>query len=162
MQIWVDADACPGDVKELLFRSAERRKIRLTLVANQSIRTPRSEFIDSLCVPSGANVADRRIVELVQPGDLVITADIPLAADVVAKGGQALDPRGQLYTDANVGERLASRDLADQLRGGGMIMSGPSNFTPQNRQNFANQLDRWLTKASASRPPQPPPDQAKK
>jgi uncharacterized protein len=92
-------------------------------------------------------LADRRIVELVQPGDLVVTADIPLAAEVVAKGGQALDPRGELYTEANVGERLGVRNLFDELRGGGQITGGPSNFTAKDRQAFANQLDRWLTKA---------------
>jgi uncharacterized protein YaiI (UPF0178 family) len=148
MQIWVDADACPGEIKELLYRTAKRLKFKLTLVANQPMSTPRSEFIDSLCVPGGMNVVDRHIVELVAPGDLVITADIPLAADVVAKGAEALDPRGQLYTDANVGERLAVRNMADQLRGGGLITGGPSNFSARNRQAFANQLDRWLTKQS--------------
>ena len=147
MQIWVDADACPGEIKELLFRAAKRTETRVTLVANQSMRTPPSEFIDSLLVPGGMNVADRRIVELVEPGDLVITADIPLAAEVVAKGGQALDPRGELYTDANVGERLAIRNLVDELRGGGQITGGPSNFSAKDRQAFANQLDRWLSSA---------------
>ena len=147
MQIWVDADACPGEVKELLFRAAKRTKTKVTLVANQAMRTPRSEFVDSLLVPAGMNVADRRIVELVQPGDLVITADIPLAAQVVAKGGQALNPRGELYTEANVGERLAVRNLLDELRGGGQITGGPANFTAKDRQAFANQLDRWLTAA---------------
>jgi hypothetical protein len=93
------------------------------------------------------NVADRRIVELVQPGDLVITADIPLAAEVVAKGAQALDPRGELYTDSNIGERLAVRNMLDELRGGGLVTGGPSNFTAKDRQAFANQLDRWLTAA---------------
>ena len=147
MQIWVDADACPGAIKELLFRTAERRKIKVTLVANQSMRVPQSEFIDTILVPSGMNIADRRIVELVAPGDLVITADIPLAADVVAKGGQALDPRGELYTENNVGERLAVRNMFDGLRGEGQIMGGPSNFSARDRQAFSNQLDRWLTKA---------------
>ena len=147
MQIWVDADACPGEVKELLFRAAKRTKTKVTLVANQAMRTPRSEFVDSLLVPAGMNVADRRIVELVHPGDLVITADIPLAAQAVAKGGQALNPRGELYTEANVGERLAMRNLLDELRGGGQITGGPSNFTAKDRQAFANQLDRWLTAA---------------
>jgi uncharacterized protein YaiI (UPF0178 family) len=146
MQIWVDADACPGEIKELLFRAAERRQIQVTLVANQSLRIPRSAFIDALLVPDGMNVADRRIVELVSPGDLVITADIPLAADVVAKGGQALDPRGELYTEANIGERLAFRNLVDQLRGGGLLTGGPANFGAKDRQAFANQLDRWLAK----------------
>ncbi len=146
MQIWVDADACPGTIKELLFRAAERRKIKVTLVANQSMRIPRSEYIDTILVPSGMNIADRRIVELVTPGDLVITADIPLAADVVAKGGQALDPRGELYTNNNVGERLAVRNMFDGLRGEGQIMGGPANFSPKDKQAFANQLDRWLAK----------------
>lgn len=147
MQIWVDADACPIEIKELLFRAAKRTKVKVTLVANQPLRTPRSEFIDSLLVPAGLNVADQRIVELTQPGDLVITADIPLAADVVAKGGQALNPRGALYTNANIGERLAVRDLMDDLRGEGQITGGPANFSAKDRQAFANQLDRWLTAA---------------
>ncbi|MFV1965987.1 MAG: YaiI/YqxD family protein [Pirellulaceae bacterium] len=147
MQIWVDADACPVDVKELLFRAAKRTKTKVTLVANQALRTPRSEFIDSVLVPAGMNVADRRIVELVQPGDLVITADIPLAAEVVAKGAPVLDPRGELYTDATIGERLAVRNLFDELRGGGQVTGGPANFNAKNRQAFANQLDRWLTAA---------------
>lgn len=147
MQIWVDADACPGEIKELLFRAARRREVLVTLVANQPLRTPRSEFIDSVLVPPGMNVADRRIVELVQSSDLVITADIPLAAEVVAKGAQALNPRGELYTDANVGERLAVRNLLDELRGGGMVTGGPANFSAKDRQAFANQLDRWLAKA---------------
>lgn len=148
VQIWVDADACPLEIKQLLFRAAERTKIKVTLVANQPMRTPKSEYIDSIRVPSGMNIADRHIVELVMLGDLVITADIPLAADVVAKGGSALNPRGELYTDANVGGRLAARNLMDELRGGGMITGGPSNFNAKDRQAFANQLDRWLAKAT--------------
>ena len=147
MQIWVDGDACPGEIKELLFRAAKRRQVKVTLVANQQIRTPKSDFIDSIVVPAGMNVADRRIVELVEPGDLVVTADIPLAADVVAKGGTALNPRGELYTDTNVGERLAVRNMLDELRGGGQITGGPPNFSAKDKQAFANQLDRWLTKA---------------
>lgn len=147
VQIWVDADACPGEIKELLFRAAERRMIKVTLVANQPMRVPRSRFIDSLLVPSGMNVADRQIVERIASGDLVITADIPLAADVVAKGGLALNPRGTLYTNENVGELLASRNLIDELRGAGLITGGPSNFSAKDRQAFANQLDRWLTKS---------------
>ena len=148
MQIWVDADACPGEIKELLFRAAKRTETKVTLVANQPMRTPSSEFIDSLLVGGGMNVADRRIVELVEPGDLVITADIPLAAEVVTKGGQALDPRGELYTSDNVGKRLAVRNLLDELRGGGLITGGPANFSAKDRQAFANQLDRWLTAAT--------------
>src|SRR5258707_8560156 len=138
MQIWVDADACPGEIKALLYRAAERRKIKVTLVANQPMRTPPSPFIDSVRVPGGVNVADRRIVELVAPGDLVITADIPLAADVVAKGGQALDPRGELYTEANVGQRLAVRNLIDGLRGGGLVTRRPSDMCAPEPQTVAH------------------------
>jgi uncharacterized protein YaiI (UPF0178 family) len=144
MQIWVDADACPREIKELVYRAAQRRKIMTTLVANQVLSTPTSDYITSLLVPGGMNAADRRIVELVTPGDLVITADIPLAAEVVGKGAQALDPRGELYTDANVGARLAMRNLLDQMRGGGETVRGPSGFTARNRQDFARELDRWL------------------
>jgi uncharacterized protein len=147
MPIWVDADGCPGEIKELLFRAAKRRQILVTLVANQPLRIPTSPFIRSIRVSEGTNVADRHIVGLVAPGDLVITADIPLAADVVAKGGHALDPRGELYTDANVGERLAARNLLDGLRGQGLITGGPATISPRNRQAFANQLDRWLARA---------------
>ena len=135
MRIWVDADACPGEIKTLLFRAADRTKTRVTLVANQPLTTPYSDFIDSIRVGAGPDVADQRIVELVEPGDLVITADIPL------------DPRGELYTSANVGARLAARNLMDELRGGGEITGGPSNFSAKDKQAFANQLDRWLTAA---------------
>ncbi|MFO0819546.1 MAG: YaiI/YqxD family protein [Pirellulales bacterium] len=147
-RIWVDADACPGEIKQLLFRAAERTRIRVTLVANQSLWTPKSEFIDSRVVAGGMNEADRRIVEWVGASDLVITADVPLAAQVVAKGAQAIDPRGTLYSDGNVGERLAIRNLFDELRGGGMVGGGPAPFTAKDKQNFANQLDRWLAKAA--------------
>ena len=145
MQVWVDADACPGEIKELLYRAAMRRKIKVTLVANQQMRTPKSEYIDSIVVQAGMNVADQRILELVQSGDLVITSDIPLAADVVKKEGQALNPRGELYTDDNIGERLAVRNVLDELRAGGQITGGPPNFSAKDKQAFANQLDRWLT-----------------
>lgn len=148
MQIWVDADACPHEIKQMLFRAAKRTRTKVTLVANQPLPTPRSEFIDSLVVSAGLNEADHRIVELMAPGDLVITADIPLAAEVVGQGGQALDPRGELYTDANVGERLAVRNLLNELRGGGLVTGGPANFNDKHRQSFANQLDRWLATAT--------------
>ena len=147
MKIWVDADACPGEIKELLYRAAKRTSTQVTLVANQPLHTPRLEFTDSLLAPAGANAADRRILELLEAGDLVITADIPLAAEVVAQGGEALDPRGQLYTNTNVGERLAMRNLLDELRADGQVTGGPANFNAKDRQEFANQLDRWLTKA---------------
>jgi uncharacterized protein len=146
MQIWVDADACPREIKELLYRTAQRVKVKLTLVANQSLYIPPSEFIETVLVPDGMNVADRRIVELVAPGDLVVTADIPLAAEVLAKGAEAIDPRGGLYTHANIGERIAMRNVFDQLRGGGQVSGGPPTFGPKDRQAFANQLDRWLVK----------------
>ena len=152
MQIWVDADACPGEIKEILYRAARRRQILMTLVANQVLSPPKSSYISTILVPEGANVADRRIVELASPNDLVITADIPLAAEVVAKGGRALNPRGELYTDANVGERLAMRNLLDDMRGGGRTMRGPSPLTSVDRQTFANQLDRWLTTAKPREP----------
>ena len=147
MQIWVDADGCPSEIKDMLYRAAKRRKILVTLVANQPLRTPASPFITSVRVGEGTNVADRYIVGVVAPNDLVITTDIPFAADVVAKGGQVLDPRGELYTDANIGERLAARNLLDGLRGEGLITGGPATLGARNRQAFANQLDRWLTKA---------------
>jgi len=148
MQIWIDADACPREIKELIFKASKRTNTKVTLVANQPMWTPPSPLVDSIVVGSGANVADQKIVELVQSGDLVITADIPLAADVVEKGAQALDPRGELYTNDNVGQRLAARNLMDELRGGGEITGGPAGFNNKNRQEFANQLDRWLTKST--------------
>lgn len=147
MQVWVDADACPGEIKQLLFRAATRRKVQVTLVANQPLHVPKSEYIDRVVVSAGLNVADRHIAEQVEPGDLVVTADIPLAADVVAQGAQALNPRGELYTDSNIGERLAVRNMLDELRSGGQITGGPSNFNGKDKQAFANQFDRWLTKA---------------
>lgn len=149
MRIWIDADACPGEIKELLFRAATRRRVRVTLVANQPLRVPSSELIDSIVVPAGANVADQRIVELVGPTDLVVTADIPLAGHVVARGAMALNPRGELYTAENIGARLAARNLMDELRGEGLITGGPANFGAKDRQAFANQLDRWLTRNGA-------------
>ena len=152
MQIWVDADACPGEIKEMLYRAAERGQVQVTLVANQVLRTPASPLINSVFVPGGMNIADRRIVELVSPGDLVITADIPLAADVVAKGAEALDPRGELFTAVNVGERHAIRNMIDEMRGAGRVMRGPSGFTARNRQIFANQLDRWLARVKKQAP----------
>jgi len=146
MKLWVDADACPTAVKELLYKAVKRTGVRMTLVANTSVRVPKSDLIDVITVGTGMNIADRKIVELVEPGDLVITADIPLAADVVAKGALALDPRGELYSDVNVGRRVAMRNLFDDLRGEGRVVRGPTGFTPQDRQKFANELDRWLAK----------------
>ncbi len=146
MRIWVDADACPNVVKTILFRAAERACIQLTLVANQSLQTPPSPYINSVVVPAGFDVADDRIVELAEAGDLVITADIPLAAAVVNNGALALNPRGELYTVENIGERLAVRDFMDELRGSGVVTGGPPALAKSDRQAFANQLDRLLAK----------------
>jgi uncharacterized protein YaiI (UPF0178 family) len=144
VRIWVDADACPNVIKDILFRAAERAHVALTLVANQPIRTPPSQYIHALQVQAGFDVADDKIVELTQPGDLVITADIPLAAGVLQKGGHALDPRGEIYTMDNIKERLAVRKLMDELRSRGIDTGGPSAFSNADRQAFANKLDRYL------------------
>ena len=148
LRIWVDGDACPAAIKEIVFRTAKRREILTTLVANQSIRVPKSEFIDAILVPSGADVADKKIVEMMRTGDVVITGDIPLAADVVEKGGIAIGTRGELFDDSSVQGRLATRNLMDQLRGAGVETSGPKPQSQKNVQAFANQLDRMLTKLS--------------
>ncbi len=145
MQIWVDADACPKVIKEILYRAAERTETRVILVANKLLWVPSSPFIRAMQVPHGFNVADRQIVEQVQAGDLVVTADIPLAADVVGRGGHALDPRGTLYTRDNIDERLALRNFMDQLRGSGVETSGPPPFKPSDTHAFANQLTRLLS-----------------
>ncbi len=146
MQIWVDADACPNVIKEILFRAATRARVSLTLVANQLLRTPPSPYIKALQVPSGFDVADSKIVQQLQSGDLVITADIPLAALVIEKGGHALNPRGEFYTTENIRERLAMRNFMDELRNTGVNTGGPAVLSLSDRQAFANQLDRFLTK----------------
>ena len=144
MIIWVDADACPRVIKDILYRAAERVQVELVLVANRPLHTPPSRFIRSTRVGAGFDVADRYIADTVQPGDLVITADIPLAADVVDKEAIALNPRGELYTEENIRERLAMRDLMDQLRSTGMETGGPPEFSKKDRMAFANALDRIL------------------
>lgn len=146
MRIWVDADACPGPIREILFRSAERVGVRLTLVANKPPGSPPSRYIDAVQVPAGLDAADRHIAATAEAGDLVVTADIPLAADVVAKGALALNPRGELYTAENIRERLGMRDLMDELRGMGVATRGPSPLNKSDRQAFANQLDRLLAR----------------
>lgn len=146
MRIWVDADACPKVIKEILFRAAERRQIPLTLVANKLLYCPPSQVIRALQVPAGFDVADNKIVELTEPGDLVITADIPLAAGVIGKGGHALNPRGELYTVDTIRERLAMRDFMDVLRSSGVETGGPAALSQSDRQAFANQLDRFLAR----------------
>lgn len=146
MKIWVDADACPVVIKEILFRAAIRAEITTTLVANQFLRTPASAFIKTMQVASGFDVADNHIVVEMEAGDLIITADIPLAAQVVEKGGIALNPRGELYTDANIKERLAMRNLMEELRSNGVDISGPNAFNQGDRQAFAAALDKLITK----------------
>jgi len=143
-RIWVDADACPAVIKDILYRAAERMQIPLTLVANQFLRTPPSAWIRAVQVPGGFDVADAEIVARVQPGDLVITADIPLAAAVIGKHARALDPRGELYTRDTIHERLSMRNFMDELRGAGVETGGPAGFSQGDRQAFANQLDRFL------------------
>jgi len=146
MKIWVDADACPNVVKEILFRAAERLGVTTVLVANQMLRTPPSAFISAVQVPAGFDVADNYIVQKSVPGDLVITADIPLASEVLDKGAHALNPRGEFYTPENIRQRLNMRDFMDQLRSSGIDTGGPAKLTQQDRQQFANQLDRFLAK----------------
>ena len=145
--IWVDADACPKVIKEILYRAADRTGVRLTLVANQPLDVPRSRNIESIQVSSGFDVADNYIVQKAAAGDLVITADIPLAAEVIEKGGQALNPRGERYTENNIRQRLNMRDFMDSLRSSGVEAGGgPAAFSQSDRQAFANQLDRLLAK----------------
>ncbi len=146
MHIWVDADGCPVEIKELVYKTAERRKIVATFVANQILTLPTSPFVKMLLVPGGLDAADRKIVELVDAKDLVITSDIPLASDVVGKGAKALNPRGELYTDVNMGDRLATRNLVDEMRSQGQRMRGPSGFTAKHKQSFANELDKWIAR----------------
>jgi uncharacterized protein YaiI (UPF0178 family) len=146
MRIWVDADGCPGAIQRIVCRAADRERIETTFVANRDVRLPRSPFLKALRVPRGFDVADGRIVALVAAGDLVITADVPLAADVVARGALALDPRGEMYTEENVGERLAMRDAMEQLRSSGVPTGGPPAFRPADRTAFANRLDALLSR----------------
>lgn len=153
MQIWVDADACPNAIKDILFRAAERLHVTVTLVANQPLRTPPSRFIKAIQVPAGFDVADDKIAAHMQPGDLVVTADIPLAAEVVERGGHALNPRGEFYTRDNIREHLAMRDFMDGLRSSGVETGGPSSFSHADRQAFANQLDRFLMRYRKASPP---------
>ena len=147
IRVWVDGDACPQPIKSILFKTAQRREVMTTVVANTSIRVPKSDYITVIAVPYGADVADKRIVELMNEGDIVVTGDIPLAALVVEKKGIAIGTRGQLYDDSTVQSRLASRNLGEQLRAAGMETKGPRPHTPKDTQTFANQLDRLLTKA---------------
>lgn len=146
MKIWVDADACPVVIKEILFKAADRTRVPLVLVANQPLPARNSRYISSIQVAQGFDVADDEIVRRLSEGDLVITSDIPLAAEVIGKGGHALSPRGELHTKENIGARLNMRDFLDTMRASGADTGGPPAFSQRDRQAFANNLDRLLTK----------------
>ena len=145
-QIWVNADACPVPVKEILFRAAERAQVHVTLVANHALRTPPSRYVRSMQVPGGFDVADAEIVRRVAEGDLVVTQDIPLAAQVLDKGAQAVNPRGVPFTPDSIAQQRSMRNFMEELRGAGVDTGGPSAFHPRDRQAFANQLDMWLSR----------------
>ena len=151
MKIWVDADACPVVIKDILFKAAIKRQISTVLVANQSMRVPPSPYLSSLQVAHGFDEADNEIVRRCQPGDLVITADIPLAADILAKGGRALNPRGELYSTDTIKQKLTMRDFMDTLRGSGVHTGGPPPLNQSDRQAFANQLDKLLQQHQQNR-----------
>lgn len=146
MKIWIDADACPRIIKDILFKASERLNIPVCLVANKALDKHNTRLVESIIVSEGPDVADDYIVEHAAASDLIITADIPLAARIVAKNGVALDPRGELYTEENVGEILSMRNLMTELREGGLVRGGPTPFTMTDRQRFASSLDRILTK----------------
>lgn len=147
MKIWVDADACPVVIKEILFRAAERKKIQITLVANHQIRVPPSRYIHFLQVPAGFDMADNEIVKRLEKGDLVVTGDIPLASEVIDKAGLALNPRGEMYTVENIKQRLNMRDFMETMRSSGVeVGGGPPPLNQKDRQNFANHLDRLLVR----------------
>ena len=150
MKIWVDADACPVVIKDILFRAAERTGLELTLVANRSVRTPPSPYIKMLQVTAGFDVADNEIVQRLGVGDLVITGDIPLAAEVIEKGGSALSPRGELYSADSIKSRLGMRDFLDNLRASGIDTGGPPALSQSDRNAFANQLDKLLAKNTST------------
>lgn len=150
MKVWVDADACPVVIKEILFRAAERTGVQITLIANQQVQIPASRYINFIQVTQGFDVADNEIVERLKAGDLVITADIPLAADVIEKGGHALNPRGEMYDVNNIKARLSMRDFMETMRASGVNTGGPPPLNKSDRQAFANQLDKYLTKIRLS------------
>lgn len=147
MHIWVDADACPNSIKEILFRAAERTQLPLTLVANQYLKTPSSKYIKSIQVAAGFDVADNYIAQHTNTGDIVITADIPLAADIVAKGSYSINPRGKIYTVQNIKEALTMRNFMEEMRSTGQVSGGPPPMDARDNQAFANSLDKLLTKA---------------
>jgi len=149
IQIWVDADSCPGVIKEILFKASKRTGVTMTLVANHPMPVPRIKWITLLQVPSGFDVADNEIVKRVHPGDLVITGDIPLAAEIIDKNAHALNPRGEFYSAENIRQRLNMRDFMDTLRSSGVDTGGQSSMSQNDRREFANQLDRFLQKNAA-------------
>lgn len=151
-RIWVDADACPAPVKEILFRAAERARVQVTLIANQWLRSPPSRHIRTLQVHGGFDVADDAIAARARRGDLVVTQDIPLAARVLANGAQAINPRGDVFTPDDIAERLSMRNFMDELRGAGVQTGGPAPFSHRDRQAFAGQLDRWLANRDRNSP----------
>lgn len=155
MHIWVDADACPNPVKDMLFRASQRVKIPVTLVANQPLSTPPSPLIKSIQVASGFDVADDYIVQQAQPEDLVITADIPLAAELVEKGANVINPRGERYTASNIRQRLNMRDFMEEMRSSGQVSGGPPPFSNNDKQAFGNALDRFLAQAIKKGTPPP-------
>lgn len=146
MKIWVDGDACPVVIKDILFKAAERTGVQLTLVANRPVRIPSARCINFVQVASGLDVADHEIIRRLDAGDLVITADIPLAAKVIGKGGSALNPRGEMYSADSIKSRLSVRDFMETLRASGVDTGGPPTLNKNDRQNFANQLDKFLTR----------------
>ncbi len=150
MQIWIDADACPVVIKEILYKAADRRRVLVTLVANQALSIPPSRFIKAIAVASGFDVADDEIVRLLNAGDLVITSDIPLAAEAIEKGALALTPRGELLSTNNIGSRLTMRDFLETMRASGIESPGPPALNQNDRKKFADQLDQWLTKNTSN------------
>ena len=147
-KIWIDADACPVALKEIVFKAAKRLRIQTVLVSNAQVRIPSSELFSQILVPSGADKADKKIIEKMEASDLVITADVPLAAEVVKKGGMAIGPRGEAFDDRTIGERLAVRNMMEQVRAAGVETGGPKPLSQKDIQAFANQLDRMLTRKS--------------
>jgi uncharacterized protein YaiI (UPF0178 family) len=146
LRIWIDADACPNPIKDVVFRASKRLLIPVTLVANHVLPTPPSRLVNAVRVAQGFDVADHYLLDHAAEGDLVVTADIPLAAALVKRGVAALNPRGELYTEHNVGERLATRNLLENLRSTGLLGGGPAPFNERDKQAFANSLDRWLAR----------------
>jgi len=146
-QVWVDADACPNVIKQILFKAADRTKVTITFVANQYIKTPPSLYLKSVVVEKGFDIADNEIVARCNDCDLIITSDIPLASEVIDKGAVALNPRGELYTRSNIRSRLNMRDFMDTMRSSGVQTGGPPPISQSEKQSFANELDKWLVRA---------------